>query len=171
MTPSNHQIYLEEINERIDQVENLHYQPVEPLYRNVQMILTAITYLILAGLALLLLLLDNPVWCLIAEGIIIASLAVNLLILRKAWIFKGYALREYDLSYRSGIIFPTITTIPFNRIQQVGTKQNPKSKLFKLYSVEVVNGAQLEAAISIPGLTEEKANQIKNIIIEKMRDE
>ena len=72
MTPSNHQIYLEEINERIDQVENLHYQPVEPLYRNVQMILTAITYLILAGLALLLLLLDNPVWCLIAEGIIIA---------------------------------------------------------------------------------------------------
>lgn len=171
MTPSNHQIYLEEINERIDQVENLHYQPVEPLYRNVQMILTAITYLILAGLALLLLLLDNPVWCLIAEGIIIASLAVNLLILRKAWIFKGYALREYDLSYRSGIIFPTITTIPFNRIQQVGTKQNPISKLFKLYSVEVVNGAQLEASISIPGLTEEKANQIKNIIIEKMRDE
>ena len=171
MTPSNHQIYLEEINERIDQVENLHYQPVEPLYRNVQMILTAITYLILAGLALLLLLLDNPVWCLIAEGIIIASLAVNLLILRKAWIFKGYALREYDLSYRSGIIFPTITTIPFNRIQQVGTKQNPISKLFKLYSVEAVNGAQLEAAISIPGLTEEKANQIKNIIIEKMRDE
>ena len=171
MTPSNHQIYLEEINERIDQVENLHYQPVEPLYRNVQMILTAITYLILAGLALLLLLLDNPVWCLIAEGIIIASLAVNLLILRKAWTFKGYALREYDLSYRSGLIFPTITTIPFNRMQQVGTKQNPISKLFKLYSVEVVNGAQLEAAISIPGLTEEKANQIKNIIIEKMRDE
>ena len=171
MTPSNHQIYLEEINERIDQVEHLHYQPVEPLYRNVQMILTAITYFILAGLALLLLLLDNPVWCLIAEGIIIASLAANLFILRKAWIFKGYALREYDLSYRSGIIFPTITTIPFNRMQQVGTKQNPISKIFKLYSVEVVNGAQLEAAISIPGLTEEKANQIKNIIIEKMRDE
>lgn len=167
---SNNQLNLEcLIKEEIDPVENMHYESIDNRYRSVQMVLTAVGYLSLAGLALMLLLLDNSLWCIIAEGIIAITLIINMIIIRKAWIFKGYALRKYDISYRSGIIFPTITTIPYDRMQQVSIKQNPISKYFNLYSIEVVNGAQAMASMTIPGLTEERANQIKNIVINRLR--
>lgn len=155
--------------EEVSPVEELHYEPVDRRYRTVQLVLTVLGYLLLAVLALLLLLLDDSVWMILAESIIIVALVTNLIIVRKAWSFKGYALREYDITYRSGIIFPTITTIPYKRMQQVSVKQNPVSKIFNLYSVEVVNGAQALSSLTIPGLTEERAALIKSIVIERMR--
>lgn len=152
-------------------VDELNFHPVESRYRNVQMILTSIGYLLLCAAALFLLLIDNPLWCIIAESIIVVAFAVNLFILRKAWIFKGYALREYDISYRSGVVFPSVTTIPFSRLQQVSVKQNPVSRYFRLYSVEVVNGAQALASITINGLTEENASKIKDTLLNKLRNE
>ena len=98
-------------------------------------------------------------------------MVVNLIIANKAWKFKGYALRDNDITYRSGLVFAKTTTIPYNRLQQVSVKQNPVSKLFSMYSVEVFNGAQGMASLTIPGLTEERANQIKDILIQKLRND
>ncbi len=156
--------------EEVTPVEELRYESIEPQYRSVQISLTCIGYVILAALALFFLLLDNSLWVILCESAILVTMLINLIIVRKAWLFKGYALRENDLSFRSGIVFPTITTIPYLKVQQVSVKQNPISKLFNLYAVEVVNGAQAMASLSIPGLTEEKATQIKNIIINKLRN-
>lgn len=168
---TNTQFYLNEIKNVIDTVEDLQYEPIDRKYQIVQIVLTLSGYLVLATSALLLLLLDNCLWFFLAEGIILIAMSINFIIVRKAWIFKGFALREYDISYRSGIIFPIITTIPYNRMQQVSVKQNPVSKFFNLYSVEVVNGAQAMSSLTIPGLTEERANQIKNIVIDRLRHE
>lgn len=168
---TNTQFYLNEIKNVIDTVEDLQYEPIDRKYQTVQIVLTLSGYLVLATSALLLLLLDNCLWFFLAEGIILIAMSINFIIVRKAWIFKGFALREYDISYRSGIIFPIITTIPYNRMQQVSVKQNPVSKFFNLYSVEVVNGAQAMSSLTIPGLTEERANQIKNIVIDRLRHE
>ncbi|MDE5808513.1 MAG: PH domain-containing protein [Muribaculaceae bacterium] len=168
---SNHQCDIDAFLSDIDFVDELTYNAVDSRYRNVQMVLTALGYILLGGAALFLLLIDNPLWCIMAESAIIVAMAVNLFILRKAWLFKGYALREQDLSYRSGVVFPSITTIPYSRLQQVSVKQNPVSKIFKLYSVEVTNGAQALSSITIPGLTEEKAANIKNLLINKLRNE
>lgn len=168
---TNTQFYLNEIKNVIDTVEDLQYEPIDRKYQTVQIVLTLSGYLVLAASALLFLLLDNCLWFFLAEGIILIAMSINFIIVRKAWIFKGFALREYDISYRSGIIFPIITTIPYNRMQQVSVKQNPVSKFFNLYSVEVVNGAQAMSSLTIPGLTEERANQIKNIVIDRLRHE
>lgn len=164
---TNTQLTLEDITP----IEDLHYEGVDPKYRSVQIILTALLYVLFAVLALFLLLVDDVLWFIFAEGIILVAMAVNLFIVRKAWAFKGYALRENDITYRSGVIFPTITTIPFCKMQQVSVKQDPVSKLFRLYSVEVVNGAQAMASLTIPGLTNERANQIKSIVISKLKYE
>ena len=172
---SNHQFNLDDINDRlpeeIDPVEELRYEGIDRRYRIVQLILTALSYLGIAAVALLLLLIEDIIWFILAEGVILLAMVVNLLIVQRAWRFKGYALREYDISYRTGLIFPTITTIPFNRMQQVSLKQNPISKYLHLYSVEVVNGAQALASLTIPGLTEERANRIKSTVIDKLRYE
>ncbi len=152
-------------------LEGLTYEGVDPRYRSVQIILTALLYLFFAAMALPLLFLDDILWFILAEGVIAVAMAVNLVIVSKAWRFKGYALRENDITYRSGVVFPKITTIPFSKMQQVSVKQNPISKFFNLYSVEVVNGAQAMASLNIPGLTKERANQIKSIVISKLKYE
>ncbi len=157
--------------EDITPIEDLNYEGVDPRYRSVQIILTALLYLLFAAAALPLLLLDDILWFILAEAIIVVAMAVNLVIVSKAWTFKGYALRENDITYRSGVVFPKITTIPFSKMQQVSVKQNPISKIFRLYSVEVVNGAQAMASLTIPGLTNERANQIKSIVISKLKYE
>ena len=103
-------------------------------------------------------------------GLLVASV-VNLLILPKAYNYKGFVIREHDITFRSGIIFPSVITVPFCKIQQVSVCQNPVTRLFGLYSVDLVNGAQLLATIRIPGLTEERADKVKALVIESIKNE
>ena len=170
-TTTNQQIWIDRVMENMRPVDELRYERIDRKYRNVQMILTALGYLLLAGAALFLLLLDDCMWCIAAECVIMTAFAINMIILRKAWEYKGYALRECDITYRSGIVFPTTTTVPYVRLQQVSVKQNPVSKIFGLYAVEIVNGAQGMAALTIPGLSEERANRIKDIAIEWLKND
>ena len=168
---TNQQIWIEDMMADIRPIEELRYERIDCRYRNVQMILTALGYMLLGAAALFLMLLDNHVWCVAAECVIAIALAINMFILRKAWEFKGYALRERDITYRSGIVFPKTTPVPYVRLQQVSVKQNPVSKIFGLYAVEIVNGAQGMASLTIPGLSEERANQIKGIVIEWLKND
>lgn len=162
---TNRQIYLADVTP----VTDLSFEPLAPRYQSARFAGVSIVYILMMGLALLLLLTDHPRLCFIAEGMIAIAFAANLLLLPKSCRFKGYAFREHDVNYRSGVIFPTITTIPYSRIQQVSLKLNPVSRLFGLYSLEVVNGAQGMSSLTIPGLTEERAMQIKNFVTDKIR--
>lgn len=157
--------------EGIEPVDHLSYVPVSDRYRSVQIAYAVIVYVLMGATALLLLLADTPWWCVGAETLIVISCVTNLMILRKAYRFKGYAMREHDISYRSGVIFPKVTTIPFSRIQQVSLNQNPVSRYFALSSVIIVNGAQGLSSLTIPGLHKEDAERIKAIITEKINDE
>ena len=164
---SNFQLNLDEITPE--------YEPdfllLDWKYRSAYIVCTALVYFSLMVFALLLLLTNIPWLFISAESILAAACIINLMILPKAYFHKGYAIREHDISYCNGIMFPKITTIPFLRIQQVSIKQNPVSRLFHLYSVEIVNGAQGMDAITIPGLSEETANKIKTLLTDKLRHE
>ena len=168
---TNKQIYFE----NLDKVENLSYIPLEKKYLRVLFIKTILSYLVLMGLVLLLLLaegFDHRLMITVCiEFVLLVVLFVNLLLLPKIFANKGFAIREHDITYRSGIIFLSVTSIPFCKIQQVSIRQNPLSRIFGLYVIDIVNGAQLLSEISIPGLTEERANEIKASIIERMKYE
>ena len=163
---SNHQIDIE----TTDRIEDLRYEPVSQTYRSVQIAYAVIAYVMLIAVALLLLIADTRIWCIAAETVIIAAFIVNLIILRKAYQHKGYALREHDITYRSGVIFPKITTVPLSRIQQVSISQNPISRLFNLYAINIENGAQWSSSLDIQGLTKEKAEGIKNVITNRLNN-
>lgn len=106
-----------------------------------------------------------------AESVLLAAAAVNMLFLPKAYAYKGFAIREHDITYRSGIIFPKTVTIPFCKVQQVSVRQTPVTRMFGLYAVDIVNGAQFLAETTIPGLTKEKADRIKALLIERIDNE
>lgn len=161
--------------ENIDKVEDLNYTPLEKKYLKVQIVKTILVYLIFMGFALLLLLAENFNYRLATtvgmECVFLIAMIVNLFLLSKTFAYKGFAIREHDITYRSGIIFPSVITIPFCKIQQVSVRQNPITRMFGLYAIDIVNGAQTLAVTSVPGLTEEKAKGIKVLIIESIRNE
>lgn len=104
------------------------------------------------------------------ECLLAAAFAVNAALVRKIYDFKGFALRNKDISYRSGIFFESVTTIPFNKIQQVSTRMNLVSRFFSLYYVDVINGSQdAMSRLTIPGLSAEKAEQLKSLLINNSR--
>lgn len=151
-----------------DPVEALSYEHVSPKYRSVQMAYAVIVYAVIAAAALLLLLSGSAWWCVAAEAATAVALALNLAVLARAYRFKGYALREHDITWRSGVIFPKTTTVPFVKIQQVSVCQNPVSKFFGLCAVEVVNGAQGLSSLSIQGLTKADADRLKSVITQRL---
>lgn len=160
--------------ENIHRVENLTYEPLERRYIKVQLAGTLLTYLIFMLFSLILLFAEElPYRNFITAGVecmLLCAAIINLIFLPKAYAYKGFAFREHDITYRSGLFFPTIVTIPLCKIQQVTVRQNPISKTFGLYSIAIVNGAQFKAETVIPGLTEKRANEIKTIIMEYIQN-
>ena len=155
--------------------KELSYTPLEKSYLKTQAVITALIWLGLMLLPLFLFLADEfdgrNLIVICAEAVLLAAGLVNLSILPKAYAYKGYAVREHDITYRYGIVFPKTVTIPFCKIQQVSIRQNPVSRMFGLYAVDIVNGAQMLAETVIPGLTREKAEEIKSLLIERTGNE
>ncbi|MEQ8909607.1 MAG: PH domain-containing protein [Vicingaceae bacterium] len=77
---------------------------------------------------------------------------------------KGYALRERDISYKSGWVFFSMTSVPFNRIQHSEVTQGPFERMFDLAKVKVYTAGGSGSDISIVGLNEVEANQLKEHI-------
>lgn len=165
---ANRQIWPEDVQA----VENLHLEHVESKYIKVVIGRLILVYLILMGAASLILTADLEHGTAIlvgAETVLLIALAINVALSAKILNFKGYALRDHDITYRSGLFFTKVTTIPFEKIQQVTVRMNPLSRLFGLYYVDVINGTQDPSnQITIPGLTHQRARQIETLLIQNI---
>lgn len=82
----------------------------------------------------------------------------------KGFKIKGYAIRQNDISYKSGLIFFSMTSIPFNRIQHVEVSQGPLGRLFDLASVKVYTAGGSTSDLSIGGLKKEEAHKLRDHI-------
>lgn len=154
--------------EDIQPIEDLRFEHIESPYIKVIIIRIVLIYFMLMVTALLIpIFVDHGIVMLVSvETVLAVALAINVALTRKIYFFKGYALRDKDISYRSGIFFESVTTIPYSKIQQVCIRMNPVSRIFKLYYVDVINGSQaVMNSVTIPGLSLEKAERLKSLLI------
>mgnify|MGYP000055189001 CR=1 FL=1 len=94
-----------------------------------------------------------------------AVLLIGLLVLDiKGFAIKGYAIRSKDISYKSGLIFFTQSSIPFNRIQHSEISQGPLGRLFDLASVRVYTAGGGSSDMVIQGLHKERAQKLRDYI-------
>lgn len=77
---------------------------------------------------------------------------------------KGYSIRKNDISYKSGLIFFSMTSIPFNRIQHCEVSQGPLARLFDLATVKVYTAGGASSDLSIGGLKKEEAHRLRDHI-------
>jgi uncharacterized protein len=72
-----------------------------------------------------------------------------------------YAVREHDLWIRRGVLWVTVSVIPFSRLQFVDTRQGPLDRVFRLAEL-VVHTAALGTSARLPGLDVEEAERLRD---------
>ena len=83
---------------------------------------------------------------------------------------RGWALREHDLIYRSGLIWQRTAVLPFARIQHVETASGPLERAFGLMRVKCFTAGGMAADLSVEGLDRDSARQVRQHLLEQIRD-
>ncbi|MBT8218501.1 MAG: PH domain-containing protein [Bacteroidia bacterium] len=108
------------------------------------------------------LLLTGPIF-----GAWILIFVTNLILVKPRFLQKCYSVRERDISYKTGLLNRTTTTIPFNRVQHCDIKQGIISRYFGLSKLNVYTAGGSRSDLSIPGLRPAVANKIMNYVLQK----
>lgn len=82
---------------------------------------------------------------------------------------KGFAFRNHDVLYRSGIIATSTMVIPYNRIQHVSLHEGFISRYFGLAKVEIFTAGGSASDIEISGIDKDQAEDIKQLLMGKIQ--
>ena len=80
---------------------------------------------------------------------------------------QGYVLRDKDILFRKGVIWRSITAIPFNRIQHVETSSTPLDRKFGLATLQLFTAGGSSGDLKIDGLGRNVAEQLRVYILKK----
>ena len=84
---------------------------------------------------------------------------------------RGFAVREKDILYKRGLLSSTTTMIPFNRIQHVAMHEGVFSRMFDLAQIQIFTAGGSSSDIKIAGIEKEKAENIKELLMQKIQNE
>ncbi len=80
---------------------------------------------------------------------------------------RGYVLRDKDILFRKGVVWRSVTAIPFNRIQHVETSSTPFDRKFDLATLQLFTAGGSGGDLKIDGLGATIAEQLRVFILEK----
>ena len=148
--------------------EQLEMISLEPAFKTVRYISGAIVAVILIFISWGIVLIEPRIW---PWGFYMAGFITLLAI----WIvmyfgisfhYMGYALREKDISFKSGLFWRSMTTVPFNRVQHCDLKQGILDRKFGLSRLTIYTAGGQSTDLLIPGLLPETAERLKNYILQ-----
>ncbi|MFK7926259.1 MAG: PH domain-containing protein [Bacteroidia bacterium] len=144
------------------------YKPERGLFKLSMISASIISFFILGG-ATAVSFLPAPTMVKAGVGILALLLASFLfLAFAKSYHRKAYSLRAHDLSYRSGWLWHKLTTVPFSRVQHVEVDQGPIERALELATLKIFTAGGSSSDLSIPGLSPEKAKEMKSFILQKI---
>ena len=159
--------------EHIPAYQVSEYQPLEPAYKKVIYGMTIFFVLVLAALPIAAYfgiedtdeMRSVAIYSLLGFWAIVSI--ISLVVIGPAFKQKGYAVRDKDISYKTGLISRTTTTIPFNRVQHCDIKQGLISRYFGLSKLNIYTAGGAKSDLSIPGLTMETAGKLMDYVLQK----
>lgn len=155
----------------LPEIGKLNFKPIPRAYLKVVLISTALTFLVLFGILFVLVFFElaiiNTYGNYFYAFLFLLFISIEILNIL-GFKYRKYLIRKLDVSYRSGLIVNTITTVPFSRIQHVEIEKGPISKLFNLTSLAIYTAGDSSKDLTIKGLREGEALQIKEFIIKSI---
>ena len=163
-------------NEPIDisalpRYEAVNLNVLQPKYWNVILFNIAATFLII-GVVLAVIVyfveeIHSIAW--LFGLVYILFLGFTFLLCRISFKKRGFAFREHDVIYRSGILATNTMIIPYNRVQHVALHEGFISRYFDLAKVEIFTAGGDSSDVSIPGIKKEQAEDIKQLLMGKIQ--
>jgi hypothetical protein len=80
---------------------------------------------------------------------------------------KGFAIRDKDILYRSGVLWRSVTAVPFNRVQHVETSSTPLDRHFELAALQLFTAGGSGGDLKIRGMPADAAESLRLFILEK----
>ena len=155
--------------EQLPNADEVERNPLSRIYLKLQFIGLAITMVILLLPVIGIYMSDAPELAttiyLIVWG---AILVLRLIIIPLGFKKKSYSLRDKDITYRSGLLWHSVTTIPFQRIQHAEVNRGPLEQLFGLASLKVYTAGGGSTDLQVSGLLPENADQMKDFILKRI---
>ncbi|WP_199138605.1 PH domain-containing protein [Pedobacter sp. ASV12] len=139
-------------------------------YWRVILINLLICLLLLSGALAMLFFLNQEIRpYLVPMGIAYLLVWILLFVLYRASFKKrGFALREKDIMYKSGIIAETTTIIPLNRIQHVALEEGLFSRMYGLATLQLFTAGGQSGHMHIAGIPIAKARVIKEALVKRL---
>jgi len=151
-------------------MENLEWQQLHPKFlRRIQAQKTLVALVFLAGLTILTVLLKIPLLQTVLLWLLVGSVAIVYV----AWPIiavprRGYVVRHKDIVFRSGVVWRSVTAVPFNRVQHVETSSTPLDRKFGLTKLEIFTAGGVGGDLTISGLGADIAEQLRVYILGKV---
>ena len=80
---------------------------------------------------------------------------------------RGYVVRDKDLLFKKGVVWRSVTAVPFNRIQHVETSHTPLDRKFDLATLQLFTAGGTGGDLKIDGLAADIAEQLRVYILKK----
>nr|WP_245861313.1 PH domain-containing protein [Compostimonas suwonensis] len=141
------------------------WKRVSPKYVVVEVVGTLITGVVMGFLASLFIWLWPVWWGVPALAVVVVIAVVSLVIAPRRVRSIGYRLRDDDLLFRRGIMFQRVVAVPYGRMQLVDINRGPVGRALALADLKLVTAAA-SSAISIPGLPEADAVELRDSLVE-----
>lgn len=151
--------------------EAVNLNVLQPKYWNVILLNIGITFLIIGiVLAVIVYFVEEIHFLAWLFGLVyVLFLGFTFLLYKISFQKRGFAFREHDVIYRSGILATNTMIIPYNRVQHVALHEGFISRYFDLAKVEIFTAGGDSSDVAIPGIKKEQAEDIKQLLMGKIQ--
>ena len=101
---------------------------------------------------------------LIIGPVALIALAVILRVPMRRHAARGYALSDDRLRVVRGLWFRSDTVVPFGRVQHIDVNQGPLERFFSIATLTVHTAGTHNASVNLPGLGEDDARNMREVI-------
>ncbi len=152
--------------------EDVLFEKPDPAYRMVSLYISAIVSIIplagylVTGIFIEALFMAPLIWIVVSGWGMVTGMILLMAI--KSYDYQGFAIRDKDILYKSGIFFRSTLIIPFNRVQHCEIDHGPIDRMFGLAELSLFTAGGSSSDLNIPGLTQDKAAALKYFITRKV---
>jgi len=107
----------------------------------------------------------------IAGTVLLIALVLILRIPARRYGARGYQVSADRLRVVRGILFRHDTVVPFGRVQHIDVDQGPLERFFGIATLTLHTAGNHNASVSLPGLGEELAREMRETIRAHIRRE
>ena len=143
------------------------WQPISPAYRSMRRLLLVITVGVIFTAAAVWVGVATGRWwpALLIEVAAAVIIVVRWIVIGRNWRSWGYLEREDDLYITHGVLFRTLTAVPYGRMQLVEVRTTPLQRAYGLATVQLITASASTDAV-IPGLSPQEAARLRDRLTE-----